>query len=77
MNKQFNDMDTKRNASKNKKQNKAELSYLHIDDGDVLQSVWLRYDFFQYPQPDRFILDYSFNFLPHIWVFILFIFLLV
>lgn len=70
-------MDTKRNDFKNSKQDKRKLSNCHIDDSNVLQSVWLRYDFFQYPQPDRFILDYSFNFLPHIWVFILFIFLLV
>ena len=70
-------MDTKRNDFKNSKQDKRKLSNYHIDDSNVLQSVWLRYDFFQYPQPDRFILDYSFNFLPHIWVFILFIFLLV
>lgn len=70
-------MDTRRNDFKNSKQDKRKLSNRYIDDSNVLQSVWLRYDFFQYPQPDRFILDYSFNFLPHIWVFILFIFLLV
>lgn len=70
-------MDTKRNDFKNSKQDKRKLSNRHIDDSNVFQSVWLRYDFFQYPQPDRFILDYSFNFLPHIWVFILFVFLLV
>jgi hypothetical protein len=70
-------MDTRRNDFKNSKQDKRKLSNYHTDDSNVLQSVWLRYDFFHYPQPDRFILDYSFNFLPHIWVFILFIFLLV
>ena len=70
-------MDTKRNASNGKKQNKGKLSNNHPNDGDVFQSLWIRYDFFCYPEIDRFILDYNFNFLPHIWVFILLIFLLV
>ena len=70
-------MDTKPNDFKNSKQDKRELSNNHINAGHVLQSVWVRYDFFHYPKPDRFVLDYSFNFLPHIWVFILALFLLI
>lgn len=77
MNKPFNDMDTKRNAFNGKNQNKGKLSNGDIDACDVFQSVWVRYDFFQYPKIDKFILDYSFNFLPHIWVFIFIVFLLI
>jgi hypothetical protein len=34
-------MDTKRNASKGKKQNKGKLFNNHLNDGDVFQSLWI------------------------------------
>lgn len=34
-------MDTKRNDFKNSKQDKRKLSNCYIDDGDVLQSIWV------------------------------------
>lgn len=34
---------------------------------------WIFFDFSSYPKYDKFILDHTFNFLPHIWGIILFI----
>jgi hypothetical protein len=70
------------NDPERQKLNEAEIKILRetsnntTNDGDVLQSIWVRYPFLYSNEVDRFLLSYHFNFLLPSGIMFLVLFLI-